>query len=368
MSRAQERLRILLACAPAPFGGLESVVAGLAAGLAGRGHEVHVAATLDRADEPHAVLDPLERAGVAVHRLAPPPRAYLAERRAIERLLGQLRPRVLHTHGYRADILAGWAGRRAGVPVVSTAHGFIGGDLRNRAYEWLQCRALRLADRVVAVSLPIRDRLRRAGVPEGRLVLLRNAFAGDPALSREEARAALGLPADMRVAGWIGRLAPEKGPDLLVEAARLAGPGIAWSVIGDGPMRDAVAARASAAVHFHGRLAGAGRLVSAFDVLVLSSRTEGTPIILLEAMAAGVPVVATAVGGVPDVLGPAEGWLVRPGDPAALAAAVREALGDRVEAARRAASASARLGREFGREAWLDAHERLYLELAGRPT
>jgi glycosyltransferase involved in cell wall biosynthesis len=107
----------------------------------------------------------------------------------------------------------------------------------------------------------------------------------------------------------------------------------------------------------------AARLLAAFDVLVLSSRTEGTPMILLEAMAAGVPVVSFAVGGVPNVLSDTTGWLVPPGDLAALQEAVRQALQSEPSAASRAAAARRRVAERFGLEAWLDRVEQIYGEV-----
>jgi len=175
----------------------------------------------------------------------------------------------------------------------------------------------------------------------------------------------LGLPADAVVAGWVGRMSREKGPDVVVAALRDEDANhVTLCMVGEGPLRAELAERTvsghGARVLWAGAVPDAGRLFAAFDVLVLSSRTEGTPMVLFEAMDAGVPIVATRVGGVPDVIGPGEAILVPPENPAALRAAVLEALADEEEAQRRAARAASRLKDVFGAEAWLAAHEAIY--------
>jgi glycosyltransferase involved in cell wall biosynthesis len=137
------------------------------------------------------------------------------------------------------------------------------------------------------------------------------------------------------------------------------------AVVGSGDMLAALQSQANdiglnGRVRWHGSVPDAARLFPAFDLCVLSSRTEGTPIVLFEAMAAGVPIVATRVGGVPDMVSPAEGVLVPPDDPIALAAEIRRACADPAAAARRASAARARLQRDFGIAPWLDRYETVY--------
>ena len=137
------------------------------------------------------------------------------------------------------------------------------------------------------------------------------------------------------------------------------------SLIGDGRDRPVLEARAkvlglTGRVTWHGIVADAGRCVTAFDVFVLSSRKEGIPIVLFEAMSAQVPVVATRVGGVPDVLSEREAVLVQPEDPEALRAGIQETLDDPDGAAARTVAALERLRTAFGYESWLDRYEALY--------
>ncbi|HEV8304151.1 MAG TPA: glycosyltransferase family 4 protein [Gemmatimonadales bacterium] len=353
--------------APAGFGGLERVVQMLGRGLRGVGHEVHVMAVEVGPAPVGSFLAPLADAGVHTHTLVVRGRAYLRERAAIGELCRRVCPDVVHTHGYRPDVLDAGVARRLGIPVVTTVHGFTGGGWKNRLYERLQRRAFRRFDAVVAVSRPLVEHLAGAGVRRSRIHEVPNAWRQmAPPQSREAARRTLGIPADDFTIGWVGRLSYEKGPDVLLEALRRVGDlPCAVSVLGDGNMRVPLEARANGLgldgrVRWHGAVPDAGRLFAAFDVCVLSSRTEGTPMVLFEAMAAGVPIIAARVGGVPDVVSPAEAALVAPEDPGALAAAIRGVHQDPAAAQRRAQAARAHLDRAFGVAPWLDRYEAIY--------
>ena len=358
-------LTVLHLAAPATEGGLEAVVLELTGGLRALGHRVVLAAVQDVGAEA-PLLQRVSDGGVEVLRLEVAPRAYRSECRLIQGALESVRPDVIHTHGYRADLIGGLAARRAGVPWVVTAHGFTGGDRKNRFYEWLQRRGFRRAEAVIAVSASVQARLIRAGVRPDRVHLLPNAWSHKPLLSREEARRRLKLTDDHPVIGWVGRLTAEKGPDLFLEA--LAGlPDRHWCavIIGDGKERSVLQARArelgiAGQVRWLGLVPQAASLYPAFDAWVLSSRTEGTPIALFEALSAHVPVVATAVGGVPDVISPAEAILVPTEAPAAIAAGIREVLADPDAARKRSAAGHNRLATAFAPAAWLEAHLRLY--------
>jgi glycosyltransferase involved in cell wall biosynthesis len=358
---------ILHVTAPGEFGGLESVVTILAGGMRRVGHDVHVAAVVEGPGAARPFLASLSAAGVRTKALVAPGRAYLTERAAIARLCSELRPDVVHTHGYRPDVVDAGVARRLGIPVVTTVHGFTGGGWKDRVYEWLQCRAFRRFDAVVAVSRPLVDRLTRAGVPRSRIHEVRNAWSPiAPVLDRGAARRAVGLPRDGFAIAWVGRLSHEKGPDVLVDALpHLHDLPLVASAVGEGVLRVSLQARARALglngrIRWHGAVQDVARVLPAFDAFVLSSRTEGTPMVLFEAMAAGVPIVATAVGGVPDVVSPAEAVLVAPGDPIALAAAIRDVYRDPATAQMRARHARARLEREFGVAPWLERYEAIY--------
>ena len=358
--------------APAFVGGLERVVHGLALGHAARGMEVHVCAVMSPSSGPEPFLTAFEGSAVVVHEIRLPPglRYLPAERRAARVLLQSLRPDIVHTHGYRPDALDSGVARRLGIPTVTTIHGesFLGG--RTRLYEWFQWRAYRRFDAVIAVSASLQETALSRGVPRDRVHLIRNAWPGGVMFaSREAARHELGLsPAD-RVVGWIGRMIPVKGGDVFLRA--LADPRAAQTaavLIGDGRERSRLESLAAELgvlprVRFAGGIEGAARLLRAFDAFVLSSRSEGTPIVLFEAMSAGVPIVASRVGGVPDVIGDGAAVLVAPDDPSALAEGLASLLADAASGAAMAHRAQRRLEDGFATPAWLERHEALYLRL-----
>jgi glycosyltransferase involved in cell wall biosynthesis len=344
------------------------VVRDLAIGQRANGHRVCVLALLDLGGEDHPLVRELVAADVEVSAVGLAPRAYRAERSAVRELIARFRPQVVHTHGARVDVLDAPVARRAGVPTVTTVHGFTGGDWKNRLYEYLQLRAFRRNNAVIAVSATLAKQLVASGIQRDLVHTVPNAWAGSwqPA-SPNEARALMGVSgARGPVIGWVGRLTREKGADVFIEAiARLADLAPTCVIVGDGPERarlEQLAAKLGARerVRWTGVVRDADRLLTAFDVLALSSRTEGTPMILFEAIAAGVPVVASAVGGIPDVVGDTEAILVPSEDVDALAAALRRVLSDPDGAHNRATAASSRLAKHFGPGPWLERYYAIY--------
>ena len=367
-------MRILHVVAPADVGGLERVVQLLAWGQACAGQDVHVAVVLDHANADHPLLDALAASGATTHPIVLPRRGYWRERAAMLELCRRLRPVVVHTHGYRPDVVDAGVARRLGIPTVTTVHGFTGGDWKNRFYERPQRRAHRRFDAVVGVSRPLVEQLIRAGVPPHRVHFVQNAWQETaPPLERTAVRRALGIPARCLHVGWVGRLSHEKGLDVLLDALpHLRDLPFIISVVGAGVERVSLQARArdlglDGRILWHDTVPEAGRRFAAFDVFVLSSRTEGTPIVLFEAMAAGVPIVATRVGGVPDVVSLAEAALVAPDDPGALAAEMRTVYHNPTTARARAHRARERLLRDFAVAPWLDRYTAIY-RLVSRAT
>lgn len=360
-------MRIIHLLAPADAGGLERVVHALAIGQQRQGHSVVAVPVAESWSPGHSFVAPLARAEVAVHPIVVQGRAYLRERTALARLLRDLAPDVVHSHGYHTDVVDMGVVRAAGIATVSTAHGFTRGGLKNLLYEHLDRRALRLMDAVAAVSRLLAEELVRGGVPEELVHVVPNAWSSIVTpLGRTEARRELGVGESEFVVGWVGRMSFEKGLDVMVDALRLLGDRPVTAVlIGDGRERVAQEARTRASaldgrVRWPGMVREAGRYFAAFDALALSSRTEGIPMVVLEAMAARIPLVATAVGGIPDVVTASEALIVPPEQPEALASAIRSLFDDRPAGARRAAAARTRLDARFAEGPWLARYDEVY--------
>jgi glycosyltransferase involved in cell wall biosynthesis len=258
----------------------------------------------------------------------------------LARHLGEFGADVLCCHGYKADMVGLLAARRTGVPVIAMSHGWTGETWKVRAYEALDRFCLRNMDRVVCVSEGQAAKVKKAGVRAERVTVIRNAVRAerfdrvDPADRR--ALEAMFPQVPERIVGSAGRLSPEKGFGVLVEAAAIVArsdPGAGFVHFGDGPLRETIR-RQIRELGLERRfiLAGArddlDRFIPHWDLSVLPSFSEGLPTVVLESFAAGVPVVATAVGGTPEAVDDgADGYLVPPRDPAALARRALDVLG-----------------------------------------
>ncbi len=244
-------------------------------------------------------------------------------------------PDIVQTHAVKSHFLAYmsrvWRKRRW----VAFHHGYTTTDTKDRVYSQLDRGSLRAAARVFTVSQAFKRQLVERGVSAARIEVVQNAVSlawadGVRALDRQAARARLGIASDERVLLAIGRLSQEKRHIDLIEAHRLLGDkSVRLLLVGDGPERANLEAAAGKGVTFSGQIQDTSVYYAACDVMVLPSLTEGSPNVLLEAMATGVPSVATQVGGIPEIVKDGESaLLVPPSDPAALAQAIRTLLGD----------------------------------------
>lgn len=369
------RARVMHVIDPAPFGGAETVVKALSQGRQATG-ETSVAPLVDKPD--HPFVTELVAAGIDVEPVVTRRRRYWRQVRLLVDKIRARRVSCVHTHVYHADAVGYLAARRAGCAVVATYHGSVGGSLRGWAYEWADRRLFKRFDAVICVSAANRHRLLTEGHSARRLYLVPNATFPVETLAREEARSLLDLPAEASVVGWVGRMTREKGPDLLLSAVQqMTDSHVQVIAIGDGPdrpalERDAANSGLAGRLRFLGALPNAARLIRAFDVLVISSRSEGLPMVLTEAMQAGVPVVGFPVGGLAEYLDETTSWLAPPGDCAALARALDAALRHPDQRRLRAARAQKRAAEWLSLPRWIQAVEEVYVtaisaNLARRP-
>jgi len=290
------------------------------------------------------------------------------------RLMRAWRPAIVHTHTAKAGLLGRLAARAARVPtVVHTFHGHVlrgyFSPPKEKLFRGLESFLARAADALVAVSDSVkRDLVELRVAPERKIRVIQlglelGALAG--ALPRGVLRREAQIPADAPLVGIVGRLVPIKDVPCFLDAARRVRerrPDARFAVVGDGEERASLESLSAGlglagAVHFFGWRRDLAAVYGDLDVVVNASRNEGTPVALIEALAAARPVVATAVGGTPDLVGRDErGLLVPPGEPEALAAAVVAVL-EGSEASRRRAQA--------GREHVLRLHssERLFHDM-----
>jgi len=284
---------------------------------------------------------------------------------------------VVHTHNPFAMIYGAPAGKLARAKVVHTKHGRNAGSWRRLALRRLIAR---LADAYVAVSRITADQARRArDIDERKLHVIPNGIDlsrfGPDARARSAVRRELGIPDDAWVVGTVGRLMDYKNQALLVGALRSElGADSRLVIVGDGPERGNLARSASdggvaAWVHLTGARSDVPRLLTAFDVFALPSRLEGLPLVLPEAMATSLPVVATAVGGVPTVVVEGvTGYLVPSEDQAALRARLLALAADRQEARALGARGRALAFERFSLERMSADYMALYERLVGSTT
>jgi glycosyltransferase involved in cell wall biosynthesis len=309
------------------------------------------------------VVEPLLREVIA-------PRSDLAAVRRLEQLFGERNFDVVHTHCAKAGAVGRVAARRAGVPrIVHTYHGFPFHEFqslpRRGAYVAIERRLGRITDVALCVGAAVAaeavrrelvapERIRTIGVAVDGPDRVRASMSALRPEARQRARAALGLPADATVVGAVGRLTYQKAPEDFVAAMReLDRPGLAGVWVGGGDLAERVGRLAASLTNARVVLAGERtdvlEVLPAFDVFALPSRYEGLPTAIVEAMICGVPVVASAVNAVSELVVPGEtGLLVPPQRPRLLAAAIRHLLDSPEVAARMAAAARARLGDHYG--------------------
>jgi len=247
---------------------------------------------------------------------------------------------IWHAHDYKSNALGLLLRRFHPMKLVTTVHGWVRHTRRTPLYYWLDRRCLPRYDHVICVSEDLHRECRRVGVPEGRLTLVHNAIDTERyrrLRSQREAKKALGFAGSQLLVGAVGRLSEEKGFDQLVRVTKtLAAEGlpVQAAIVGDGAERDALQRLiaelgAEDCVRLLGFRSDVKQLYEAMDVFALTSLREGLPNVVLEAMAMEVPVLATGVAGIPQLIRDGNnGLLVDIGNPHQLQTGLRRLIQD----------------------------------------
>jgi L-malate glycosyltransferase len=249
-------------------------------------------------------------------------------------------PDIIHTHGFKENLIGGIAAKIKGPKVIRTHHGkgMIGAALRYTMIE--QVNARMLTNAMISVSSDLKEFLVASHLPSKKITVIHNGTEPlEPPVNEKllEIKRELHLPEKSYVIGTIGRLVPVKNHKMFLDAARIISetmPDIRFVIIGDGPLLSQLKSYVLSIgindnVVFTGFRNDAKLLAGIFDVFALTSKHEGIPMVLLEAMSLGKPVVSTNVGGIPEIIeNGGNGILVTPGDSLSFAAACLDILRD----------------------------------------
>lgn len=386
-----DRVKVLRVIARLNVGGPALHVAYLTAGLAERGYDTTLAAgTLGRGEESMAFIADAKGVQIEVidelHRNITPLRDLRAVLRLAD-LIRRERPTILHTHTAKAGavgrVAAILAGRARPPIVVHTFHGHVLRGYFNPAvtygFKTLERLLAKVTTRLIAVSPEVRDDLVQLGVaPASKFSVIRLGIeldqrVGDGDDVRAETRRVLGLgPGDPFVVGWVGRMTAVKRTDLVVRTFRALvdrGVDARLMLIGDGPDRDAMEELAHELgvmkrCLFLGYQDEVARFYDAMDAMLLPSVNEGTPVSVIESLAAERPAVATRVGGTPDVVRDGvDGFLVDSAEPGELADRLAELARDASRRAAMGEAGRARVMERYAVERLVDDIDELYREL-----
>ena len=381
MVHATGRMNVLHLIDSAGLYGAAQVVIGLSQGLIARGHGATIGSIRLPGEQPKAIEIEAARLGIDVWPI-------VAERGMDLRALraATLRARdagmdIIHCHGYKANILMSIVGRRAfGGPLVTTLHGWTATSPRQIRwwYSVVERQLMRRFAAVVGVHAGMSCDARLPRSVRSRLTVIENGI--DTAI-----QAASPAPSDTLLSlrefclreptiGVVGRLSPEKGVDVLLDAfarVRAKGSAVQLAVIGDGSLREQLRQQASrlgvsSAVHFSGFVPSAASILPMLTLLAIPSHSEGLPMVMLEALRARIPIVATKVGGIPPALDDGRaGRLVPPGDSAALAEGIQAVLNDECLAASYREAGFRRFNDRFSLDVMVSRYLDLYAQRLG---
>ncbi|MBM3253452.1 MAG: glycosyltransferase family 4 protein [Candidatus Omnitrophica bacterium] len=294
--------------------------------------------------------------------------------RQIKRFIAENKIDIIHCHGYKADVICALLPKKLNIKKITTLHGWwIGKSIKLKFYNWLDHLAIRNFDKIMVVSEPMKIALIRRHFPLERVIYIPNGVDLDwiHSANGEQIREELNLTKDMFIIGIIGRLSKEKGHRYLLMALKDI-PSAVLLIIGNGPLEKqlkkmAVRLKIKERVIFLGFRHDVNSLIAAIDIFVLPSLTEGLPLALLEAMAAEKPIIASNVGGIPNVIKDGEtGILIKPKNPTLIEKAIIQLI-DKKDFAHQIASNAKKLVEDsYSLKATTKRYEEVYFEVLKR--
>lgn len=367
-------MRILHLISSSGLFGAERVVLELSKALVKQGHHP-VIGVLRNSHNPHTEITDEAKEG-SIDNAVFPCRGQFDVKlvSSIREFIRRNRVDLVHCHGYKSNFYGILASKNL-APSVATNHNWIKSNWRLKAYCLVDRRLIRRFSRVVAVSDVIKEEMLRVGVPEEKIRVIYNGVDADrlnATGSSETLKKELGLEGTGRIVGTIGGLIEEKGYGYLLRAAKeIIGveKGVKFLIVGDGPLNGQLRDMARGlgiedSVIFTGYRKDVPDLLSVMDIYILPSVREGLPMVLLEAMAAGKPVIASRVGAVPKVVIDNEsGVLITPSDVGGIKKAVLDLIRDEPRAKRLGLMGNIRLKEKFSSDVMAGEYMSVYGEL-----
>jgi glycosyltransferase involved in cell wall biosynthesis len=365
------RVRVLQLTSSLGFYGAEQVIMTLITALDRESFDVSLATLEKKRVSSTAIVSAAKAAGIDA--VALPCRGWLDWNaiQGLKSLVEEENIEILHCHEPKSRLYGAIVSRMTGIPIVATHHLWTGQNLRTRLVESIDAAVLHDCDKVIAVSSSVAESMRRVFVSSRQIEVILNGIdlsSFQDELPTDELRASLGIPSGLPVIGAVGRLDIQKGHERLIEAARKitdAGQDAFYIIAGEGVERPRLEALVrdlglSDRVLLPGYQSDIRPYLAMMDVFVLPSRREGTPMALLEAMAMRKPVVATAVGGVPDVLTDGVDGIMLPENGAGLGDALLRLLRDPTFARQMARAGRRRVETEFSSSRMAGRYEDVY--------
>jgi glycosyltransferase involved in cell wall biosynthesis len=369
----KRQVRVLQLTSSLGFYGAEQMIMTLSNALDRESFDVKLACLEKKRASSTAIVSVARAAGIDA--IALPCRGWIdwGAIQGLKSLIKDEKIELLHCHEAKSRLYGAVVSRMTGIPLVATHHLWTGQSLRTRMVESIDAAVLHGCDKVIAVSNSVAESMRRVGVAKRRIEVIPNGidlsnFRDKDESRNDEVRASLRIPPGVPVVGAVGRLDTQKGHERLIEAARRiadAGQDAFYVILGEGVERPRLESLVrelglSNRVSLPGYKSDVRPYLAMMDVFVMPSRREGTPMALLEAMAMERPVVATAVGGVPDVLRDGVDGIMLPENGDGLSDALLTLLRDPALARQMARTGRRRIESEFSSLRMAGRYEDLY--------